>query len=84
MKQLLEGLDGLRDRLKEYYELGARFAKWRAVYKIEKDNLPSKEFIKANSHALGRYSALVQEANMVPIVEARAFNGRRTQHKCMQ
>ena len=67
---ITEGLDGLRERLKEYYELGARFAKWRAVYKIsEKNNLPSKESIKANSHALGRYSALVQEANMVPIVE---------------
>ena len=67
---ITEGLDGLRERLNEYYELGARFAKWRAVYKIsEKDNLPSIESIKANSHALGRYSALVQEANMVPIVE---------------
>ena len=67
---ITEGLDGLRDRLKEYHDLGARFAKWRAVYKIsEKDNLPSIESIKANSHALGRYSALVQEAKMVPIVE---------------
>ena len=66
---ITEGLDGLRERLKEYYELGARFAKWRAVYKIsEKNNLPSKESIKANSHAPRRYS-LVQEANMVPIVE---------------
>jgi fructose-bisphosphate aldolase, class I len=67
---ITEGLDGLRDRLKEYYDLGARFTKWRGVFKIAtKNNLPSIESIKANAHALGRYSALVQEANMVPIVE---------------
>ena len=65
-----EGLDGLRERLKEYYDLGARFTKWRGVFKISiKDNLPSLNSIKTNAHALGRYSALVQEANMVPIVE---------------
>jgi fructose-bisphosphate aldolase, class I len=67
---ITEGLDGLRERLKEYYDLGARFTKWRGVFKISnKDNLPSIESIKANAHALGRYSALAQEANMVPIVE---------------
>ena len=67
---ITEGLDGLRERLKEYYDLGARFTKWRGVFKISiKNNLPSLESIKANAHALGRYSALVQEANMVPIVE---------------
>ena len=67
---ITEGLDGLRERLKEYYDLGARFTKWRGVFKIStKNNLPTIESIKANAHALGRYSALVQEAGMVPIVE---------------
>ena len=63
-----EGLDGLRERLKEYYALGARFTKWRAVYNISK-GIPSKQSIKSNAHALARYAALVQESNMVPIVE---------------
>ncbi len=67
---ITEGLDGLRERLNEYYDLGARFTKWRGVFKISiKNNLPSIEAIKANAHALGRYSALAQEAKMVPIVE---------------
>jgi len=69
-ENITEGLDGLRERLKEYYDLGARFTKWRGVLKISiKNNLPSTGSIKANAHALGRYSALVQEANMVPMVE---------------
>jgi len=63
-----EGLDGLRERLSEYYKFGARFTKWRAVYKIGK-NYPSVQNIKSNAQALARYAALVQEANMVPIVE---------------
>ena len=63
-----EGLDGLRERLNEYYKLGARFTKWRAVYNI-RGKYPSIQSIKSNSHALGRYAAMVQEANMVPIVE---------------
>ena len=63
-----EGLDGLRERLAEYYKLSARFTKWRAVYNIGK-NYPSVQSIKSNAHALARYAALVQEANMVPIVE---------------
>ena len=63
-----EGLDGLRERLSEYYKLGARFTKWRAVYNIGK-NSPSVQSIKSNAQALARYAALVQEANMVPIVE---------------
>ena len=63
-----EGLDGLRERLKEYYKLGARFTKWRAVYSIGK-NYPSVQSIKSNAQALARYAALVQEAKMVPIVE---------------
>ena len=67
-EKVTEGLDGLRDRLKEYYKLGARFTKWRGVYSIT-NSLPSKLCIVANAHALARYAALAQEANMVPIVE---------------
>ncbi len=67
-EKITEGLDGLRERLKEYYKLGARFTKWRGVYSISK-NYPSKLSIQANAHSLARYSALVQECNMVPIVE---------------
>ncbi len=63
-----EGLDGLRERLNEYRELGARFAKWRAVIAI-KDGIPSQYCIDVNSHALARYAALCQEAGLVPIVE---------------
>ena len=63
-----DGLDGLRERLSEYYKLGARFTKWRAVYNIGK-KCPSIQSMKSNAHALARYSALVQEAGMVPIVE---------------
>ena len=63
-----EGLDGLRDRLAEYRELGARFAKWRATYTIT-DLLPSQLAYDANAHALARYAALCQEADIVPIVE---------------
>ena len=67
---ITEGLDGLSERLKTYYDLGARFTKWRGVFNITiKNNLPSIESMKSNAHALGRYSALVQEANMVPIIE---------------
>ena len=67
-EKITEGLDGLRERLKEYYELGARFTKWRGVYIIS-DNLPSKLSIISNAHALGRYASLAQESGMVPIVE---------------
>ena len=67
-EKITEGLDGLRERLKEYYKLGARFTKWRAVYKIT-DDYPSKLSIHSNAHALARYAALVQESGMVPIVE---------------
>jgi fructose-bisphosphate aldolase class I len=63
-----EGLDGLRERLAEYYELGARFAKWRATYTIT-DELPSEYCMWTNAHALARYAALCQEAGIVPIVE---------------
>ena len=67
-EKITEGLDGLRERLKEYYKLGARFTKWRGVYNISK-SYPSKLSIHSNAHALARYSAIVQECNMVPIVE---------------
>lgn len=63
-----EGLDGLRERLQEYYRLGARFAKWRAVINIG-DDIPSGTCIEANSHALARYAALCQEQGLVPMVE---------------
>jgi fructose-bisphosphate aldolase class I len=65
---ITEGLDGLRGRLEEYYDLGARFAKWRATYSIT-DELPSQYCIWTNAHALARYAALCQEAGIVPIVE---------------
>lgn len=63
-----EGLDGLRDRIAEYYKLGARFAKWRAVITIGAD-IPSRRCIEANAHALARYAGLCQEGGLVPIVE---------------
>jgi fructose-bisphosphate aldolase class I len=65
---ITEGLDGLRDRLNEYRELGARFAKWRATYSIAADK-PSEYCVWTNAHALARYAALCQEAGLVPIVE---------------
>jgi len=67
-EKITEGLDALRERLKEYYKLGARFTKWRGVYNISHE-YPSKLSINSNAHALARYSALVQECGMVPIVE---------------
>ena len=67
-EKVTEGLDGLRERLKKYHELGARFTKWRGVYNIG-EKYPSKLAINSNAHALARYSALVQESGMVPIVE---------------
>jgi fructose-bisphosphate aldolase class I len=67
-EKVAEGLDGLRDRLAEYRELGARFAKWRAVITIH-EGIPTASCIRANAHALARYAALCQEASIVPIVE---------------
>ena len=79
-----EGLDGLRERLKEYYSLGARFTKWRAVYKID-SKYPSSQSIKSNAHALARYAALVQEAEMVPIIEPEVLmDGSHDIEKCYQ
>lgn len=77
-----EGLDGLRDRLVEYYSLGARFAKWRAVINIGTD-IPSDFCIQANAHALARYAALCQEANIVPIVEPEVLmDGDHSIERC--
>ena len=77
-EKITEGLDGLRDRLKEYYELGARFAKWRAVITIG-ENIPTAYCISANAHALARYAALCQEQGLVPIVEPEILmNGDHT------
>ncbi len=83
-EKITEGLDGLRERLKEYYNLGAKFTKWRGVYNISKD-FPSKLSIQSNAHALARYSALVQECNMVPIVEPEILmDGNHTAKECFQ
>tara|TARA_B100000029_G_scaffold259873_1_gene256430 strand:+ start:2661 stop:3680 length:1020 start_codon:yes stop_codon:yes gene_type:complete len=83
-EKITEGLDGLRERLTEYYKLGARFTKWRAVYNIS-EKYPSELAVKANAHALGRYAALVQEAKMVPIVEPEVLmSGEHDIMKCYE
>lgn len=68
-EKITEGLDGLRERLAEYGQLGAKFAKWRAVIEIDEHAIPTRHGIQANAHALARYAALCQEAGIVPIVE---------------
>ena len=83
-EKITEGLDGLRERLKEYYKLGAKFTKWRGVYIISQ-NFPSKLSIQSNAHALARYSALVQECNMVPIVEPEVLmDGEHSAKECYE
>ncbi len=83
-EKITEGLDGLRERLKEYYKLGAKFTKWRGVYSIS-NNYPSKLSIHANAHALARYSSLVQECGMVPIVEPEVLmDGEHSAKDCYQ
>jgi len=82
-EKITEGLDGLRERLKKYYELGARFTKWRGVYNIG-EKYPSKLAISSNAHALARYSALVQESGMVPIVEPEVLmDGEHSADDCL-
>ncbi len=82
-EKITEGLDGLRERLKEYYKLGARFTKWRGVYNITKEH-PSKLAIHSNAHALARYAAVVQESNMVPIVEPEVLmDGSHSAKECL-
>ena len=83
-EKVTEGLDGLRERLKEYYKLGARFTKWRAVYNIS-EKYPSELAVTSNAHALARYASLVQEAKMVPIVEPEVLmDGSHDIMKCYQ
>ena len=83
-EKITEGLDGLRERLKEYYNLGARFAKWRGVYIIS-EKYPSKLSIHSNAHALARYATLVQESGMVPIVEPELLmDGNHNSEDCFQ
>ena len=82
-EKITEGLDGLRERLKKYYELGARFTKWRGVYNIS-EKYPSKLAIHSNAHSLARYSALVQECGMVPIVEPEVLmDGEHSADDCL-
>ena len=83
-EKITEGLDGLRERLKEYYKLGARFTKWRAVYIIS-EKYPSKLSVYSNAHALARYAALVQESGMVPIVEPEVLmDGNHNAEVCFK
>ena len=83
-EKITEGLDGLRERLKEYYKLGARFAKWRGVFIIS-EKYPSNLSIYSNAHALARYSALVQESGMVPIVEPEVLmDGSHNSEDCFK
>ncbi len=82
-EKITEGLDGLRERLKKYYELGARFTKWRGVYSIG-EKYPSELAINSNAHALARYSALVQESGMVPIIEPEVLmDGEHSAEDCL-
>jgi fructose-bisphosphate aldolase class I len=83
-EKITEGLDGLRGRLAEYSQMGARFAKWRAVITIADGN-PSPGCIEANAHALARYAALCQEAGLVPIVEPEVLmDGEHTLERCLE
>ena len=83
-EKISEGLDGLRDRLAEYSQMGARFAKWRAVIAVG-DGIPSRGCIEANAQALARYAALCQEAGLVPIVEPEVImDGGHTMERCFQ
>jgi fructose-bisphosphate aldolase, class I len=80
-----EGLDGLRERLAEYVELGAKFTKWRAVISIDGEKVPSAYCIHVNSHALARFAALSQEAGLVPIVEPEVLmDGSHTLERCYE
>ncbi len=83
-EKITEGLDGLRERLKNYYKIGARFAKWRGVYNISV-KYPSKLAMHSNAHALARYSSLVQECGMVPIVEPEVLmDGDHSAKDCLK
>ena len=83
-EKVTEGLDGLRDRLAEYSQMGARFAKWRAVIAVG-EGIPSRGCIEANAHALARYAGLCQEAGLVPVVEAEVLmGGKHTMERCRE
>ena len=83
-EKITEGLDGLRERLKKYYKIGARFTKWRGVYNIS-NKYPSKLSMHSNAHALARYASLVQECGMVPIVEPEVLmDGNHTAEDCFK
>jgi fructose-bisphosphate aldolase class I len=83
-EKITEGLDGLRDRLKEYFQMGARFAKWRAVIAVG-DGLPSRGCIESNAQALARYAALCQESGLVPVVEPEVLmDGAHTLERCCE
>ena len=83
-EKITEGLDGLRDRLAEYFGIGARFAKWRAVIAIS-EGIPSRGCIEANAQALARYAALCQEAGIVPVVEPEVLmDGNHTLERCSE
>jgi fructose-bisphosphate aldolase class I len=83
-EKITEGLDGLRARLEEYAQMGARFAKWRAVIRLSQQT-PSPGCLEANAHALARYAALCQEAGLVPIVEAEVLmDGTHSLEKCRE
>ena len=83
-EKISEGLDGLRERLKEYSQMGARFAKWRAVIAVG-EGIPSRGCIEANAHALARYAALCQEAGLVPVVEPEVLmDGGHTLERCSE
>ncbi len=81
-EKITEGLDGLRERCSEYFAMGARFAKWRAVIRIG-DGMPSQACISTNAHALARYSAICQEQGLVPIIEPEVLmDGDHDAHRC--
>jgi fructose-bisphosphate aldolase class I len=83
-EKITEGLDGLRDRLAEYFQMGARFAKWRAVIAVG-DGIPTRGCIEANAHALARYAALCQEAGLVPVVEPEVImDGEHSLDRCRE
>jgi fructose-bisphosphate aldolase class I len=83
-EKITEGLDGLRDRLKEYSQMGLHFAKWRAVIALGKD-IPTRACIEANAQSLARYAALCQEVGLVPIVEPEVLmDGNHTLERCFE
>ena len=83
-EKIAEGLDGLRERLIEYKQMGAQFAKWRAVIEINERDVPTAFGIRANAHVLARYAALCQEFDIVPIVEPESTHGWCPRHRTLE